>query len=189
MRDERGISIMETITVIGVMAIILMIVTQIFAASYDVFIKQAARVDNETGAILAARAIGDAAQGADAVLASATINGATYASSVNALVLKIPSIDAAGNVVAGSFDDVAIYRDAATPTKIFTDTAPAAGSRRPSGKHLVTAYNQTLAFRYNDPDVALATRVQVFIVNQQTKRSTTLTTNAWTAFFLRNANP
>ncbi len=177
---------MEALTVIGVMTIILVMVSQIFAVSYDIFVKQSARTDNDTGAILATRVISDMTRGADEVLASQTINGTSYTTSSATLVLRMPTVDTSDNIVAGSYDYVAFFRDAVDNTKIDSDSQPATGSQRVPGKKLVTAYNQTLAFRYNNPDPTQANRVQVYIVNQQTTRGVTLVTRGWTAIFLRN---
>lgn len=184
--DRRGFSLMEAITVIGIMTIVLVMVDQIFAVSYDVFVKQSARTDNEVGAVLATRTISDMARGAVQVESSATVDGTAYATSDSVLVLKLPTVDASNALVAGSYDRIAFYRDGTDTTKIYSDTEAAAGSKRVTGKKLVTANNQILRFRYNDPDVSKATRVSVYLVNTQTKRSTTLTTKAWTAIFLRN---
>lgn len=177
---------MEGMTVIGVMAIILVMVSEIFTVSYDVFIKQSARSENETGAVLAARAIAEAARGADSIEASYVINGTTYTTSSDVLVLKLPTIDASNNVVPASYDYMAIYRHSAQTTKIFSDIDAAAGSKRIDGQKLMTANNTIMRFRYNDPDVTNANRVQVYLVNSQTKRQTVLTTKAWTAIFMRN---
>jgi len=185
-KDERGFSLMEALTVIGVMTIVLLMVDQIFAVSYDVYVKQSARTENENGAVFAARNISELSRGASEVLASHVINATTYTTSATTLVLEAPTLDASNNIVADSFDHIAIYRDGTEPTKIFSDIEPAAGSKRLSGKRLVTAHNSILRFRFNDPDVTNATRVQMYLVNTQTKRSTTLTTKAWIAMFLRN---
>ena len=186
MHDNRGIGLMESIAVIGIMTIILVMVSQIFAVSYDVFIKQSARTDNETSAVIAARVISDMTRDSSVIQSSRTINGTTYTTSANTLVLQMPTIDSNNNVVTGSYDYIAFYRDGTTPTKIFSDTQPAPGSKKVQGKKLVTAYNSILTFRYNNSDITKATRVQVHLVNTQIKRSVTITTKAWTAIFLRN---
>lgn len=177
---------MEGMTVIGIMAIILVMVSEIFTVSYDIFVKQSARTNNETGAVLAARAISEAARGAETVESSHVINGTTYTTSADVLVLKLPTLDSSNNVIAASHDYMAIYRHPSQTTKIFSDIEAAAGSKRVTGQKLVTAYNTTLQFRYNDPDVTKADRIQIYLVNSQTKRSTTLTTKAWLAIFMRN---
>ncbi len=183
---ERGFSLMEALTVIGIMTIVLVMVTQIFAVTYDVYVKQSARTDNENGAVLAARNISDMTRGASQVMTSQVINGTTYTTGSDVLVLKMPTVDSSNNVVASTYDYVAFYRHGSMTTKIYADTDAGAGSKRVDGQKLVTAFNQTMKFRYNDPTPSSATRVQVYLVNQQTVRSTTITTKGWTAIFLRN---
>lgn len=177
---------MESLVVIGVMTIVLVMVAEIFTVSYDIFIKQTARTENDTGAVLAARSISEAARGATGVISSATINGTLYTTSDTVLVVETPSLDSSYAVIAGEVDRVAIFRDATETAKIFSDTATGAGSVRPSGKKLVTANNTTLVFRYDDADPTDADRVSVYLVNAQTKRGQTFRTEAWTSIFMRN---
>lgn len=177
---------METMTVIGIMTIIMLMVTQIYAVSYDVFIKHFARTENENAAVLAARTIADVTRGATEVLAGQTINGTPYVTSADTLVVKMPTVDSSGNIVSGSHDYLAIYRHATDATQIRSNTDAAADSRRLDGDRLVTDFNDTLKFRYNHSDVTKASRVQIYIINTQTKRTTALTARAWSAMFLRN---
>jgi len=185
-RDARGISLMEIIATIGVMAMVLLMVNEIFVSGYETFVRQSARVDNEVGALLSARAINDATRGATTVLASQTINGTLYTSDTDTLVLQVPAIDASDAILDGLYDLIAIYRDGTDPTLVKTDIEPATGSVRLSGQKTITANNESLTFRYNAADPADATRIQTYIVNSQIRRSLTLTTKAWTAIFLRN---
>jgi len=177
---------MEGMTVIGIMTIVLVMVTQIFGVSQEVFVKQTARAENETGAVLATRLISDMTRGSSAVESSRTISGTAYTTSSTVLVLKMPSINSSGNVIASTYDYVAFYRDGTDATKIWSDTEAAAGSRRIPGKKLVTAGNLIFTFRYDDVDPTKATRIQVYLVNRRTARNTTITSRSWTAITLRN---
>lgn len=185
-RDERGMTLVEAITALGIMTLVLVMVAQIFAVSTDVFAKQMARNDNDTGAVLAARTIAEIARGASSVEASADVGGTVYASSSSVLVLRMPTISPANQVVTDSFDLVAIYRDATDTARIYAVTDAAAGSKRFDGTRLVTDNNAVMTFRYNDSAVANADRVQVYLVNRQTVRGTEVETEAWTSIFLRN---
>lgn len=184
--DERGVSLMETLVVIGIMAVLLVIVAQIFALNYDVYAKQTARLDADTGAVFAARNLSDLARGASKVMASQIINSTLYTTSADEIVLRVPSLDASGDIIDATFDYIAIYRDATDTSKIFADTEIGVGSTRINGKKLVTAYNGTMGFRYNAPDETDATRVGVFMINTQTIRGSTFRSKAWTSLFLRN---
>lgn len=182
----RGISLMETMVVIGIMSLLLIIITQIFALNYDIFTKQSKRSDNEVGAILAAKTISQMARGAEAVEASHTFNGTARTSSSTGLVLKIPAVDASNNVLAGVYDYIAFYRSSSTPTNIMAVTEAGSGSARIAGTRLITAHNSVLTFRYNNPTITDADRVSMYLVNTQSQRGLTLTTRAWTSIFLRN---
>ncbi len=184
--DTNGVSLMETIVVIGIMSVLLLIVAQIFALNYDIYAKQTARLDADTGAVFAARNISDLTRGASKVMASHTINSTLYTTSNVELVLRVPSLDASGDIIDATFDYIAIYRDATETSKIFADTEIGAGSTRINGAKLITAYNGTAEFRYNAPDVTDTTRVGVFIINSQTVRGSSFRSKAWTSLFLRN---
>jgi type II secretory pathway pseudopilin PulG len=184
--DQRGMTLAETLSAIGIMTIVLLIVTQIFIINYDVAIKQTSRIDNDVGAVFAVRRISDAARGATAVVASRTINGTAYTTGTDTLILRIPSLDSSSNIIADTYDYIAFYRDAASPTKVFTDTETGSGSARLGGKRLMTAYNQIMAFRYNNATLSSADRVSVYLVNKQTVKGAQFTTQAWTSLFLRN---
>lgn len=183
---SAGFTIVETIVVIGIMTILLLIVNQIFIINYDIVSKQTGRTDSEGGAVLATRFISELARGAVSVEATAVINGDAYTSSADALVLKLPSIDEANQVIAASYDYVAIARDPLDAERIVAYSSPAAGSARFTGTRLVTDYNDELIFRYNASDIAAADRVSVYLVNRKTVRGATTVARASTSLFLRN---
>ncbi len=185
-RRPAGVSLMETMVVVAVMAMLLLIITQIFALNYRILEQQAARADNETGAIITARTISQAARGAIAVVASYTIGGTLYTSSSTTLVVKMPALSSSGTVIVNAYDYMAFFRDPLKPAYIKVATEADAGSIRRSGSRLMTNYNQTLIFRYDNPDITKANRVSMYLVNSQVKRGQTYTTRAWTAIFLRN---
>jgi hypothetical protein len=182
-----GMSLVEAIASIAIMAIIMIVVDQVFIVNQDILAKQLVRADNDNGAVSAIKRLGELTRGASAVLVSYTINGTNYITSPTTLVIRIPSVNSSGNIVSStSYDYLAVYRDSTDSTKIYTDTQTATGSARVSGQHLLTAYNSILTFSYNNSSTPQATRVSVYLVNQQTVRSTTQTTKAWTSIFLRN---
>ncbi|MEY4723816.1 MAG: hypothetical protein RLZZ324_1329 [Candidatus Parcubacteria bacterium] len=184
--DQRGIGLMESLAVIGIMTMLLFIITSVFAVNQQLIARSLARTDDDNGATLTIRRIGELVRGAFTVLSSSTINGTVYTTGPNVLVVQIPSVDASGNVYAGEYDYIAIYRDAVATTKIYSDTQTGADSARQSGKKLLTAYNSSLEFSYNNPVQSSATRVSIFLVNTQTVRGTVLLTKAWTSIYLRN---
>lgn len=185
-RPPHGISLIELMVAMAVMSVMLLIVSQIFIADYNLVQGQVAHTDTVVGTMLATRAISTMARGAVGVMATQTINGTSYTSSTSTLVLKLPAINATGDVINNTYDYVAFARDGSSPTKIFADVQAASGSARISLRRLITAYNSQLAFRYNAADITKATRVQIYLVNSEAYRNSTLTDSAWTALYLRN---
>lgn len=177
---------METMVVVGVMTIIMVVVSQVFVVNGRLMATTIARVDDENGATVAIRKIGDLTRGASEIVASKDMNGTIYTTGASTLVLKIPSVDASGAIVTSSYDYVAFYRHATKTSEIWTDTYAATGSARKDGQKRLTAYNSILTFSYNDYAPTKANRVSVFLVNSQKVHGQTLTTKAWTSIFLRN---
>lgn len=189
---EAGFTIIEATVSMFIITIIMMVLNEIFIVNYDFTVKALARVDNDNGAILATRRLGELTRGATAVLSSKTINSTLYTTGTNVLVLQVPALDSAGNIIAGCSDYVAIYRSGSDPTEVWTDIdvndVPCYGgtSVRLDGKKLLTANNTTLTFSYNNSHPYDADRISVFLVNEQTVRGTTVTTKMWTSIFMRN---
>lgn len=181
-----GLSLMEAIVVVGVMTIIMFIVTQIFIINYDLFLKQSKRTDNETGAVTAARTVSQMARGAVSVEQSHGFDGDLVVSSSTALVLKLPSIDGSGNIVPNTYDYVGFYRDATETNKMFAIIDADDASVRVDSDRLITNYNQMLDFRYNNPTITEASRISIYILNQQIQKDIELNTRGWTSIFLRN---
>lgn len=183
---NRGLSLIEALTVIGIMVIMIVVVDQIFSANYDLLTRQLVRIENDNGATLAIRRIGELVRGATTVVASGDVNGTTYASDASTLVLQMPSLDANGNIIAAQYDHIAVYRDTTVTEKIMTDTETGTGSVRASGQHPLTDNNQVLTFSYDAASPEEAARVSVFLVNAKTVRGAEIESKAWTASYLRN---
>jgi prepilin-type N-terminal cleavage/methylation domain-containing protein len=186
LRDQRGVTLMETLVVITVMTVLLLIVTEVFILNYDVYLKQTGRIEADTGTVFAARSISEQARGATQVMASRTIDGTLYTTSDTTLVLELPSIEQDGDVLIATYDYIAFARDPGDATRVITATDAASGSSRFDGTKLLTAFNDTMTFRYNDPVPADATRVSVLLINETTVRESTFRSQAWTSVFLRN---
>lgn len=185
-RDARGFTVMEAVSVLGIMTMVLVMVSEMFASGYNIYILQSARIGAEVGAVFAARAVSEATRDAMAVEASSTINGTLYTSDADTLVLKLPSIDSSNNVIAASYDYIAIFNDPSDSTLVKRATQITGASKRPTGTKLITTSNSVLRFRYNEPVITDSTRVQLYLKNVQTARATTINARAWTAIYLRN---
>jgi hypothetical protein len=185
-RPPLGLSLMEAVAVLGVMMIILVMVSEIFSVNMNLITTQLRRTDTSTGAIQAIRQISEQARGASAVVASRVIDGTSYVTSDDTLVLQMPSIDGSGDIVPGQSDYVAFYHDPGDSSKIYAIVDPGTGSYRAQSNRLMSGYNSVMTFRYNSPTESDATRVSVYIENSRTYRDRDIVSTAWTSIFLRN---
>ena len=178
---------MEALVVLGIMTILLMTVNSIFTANSDLVARELRQADATIGAVQAVRTISELTRGASDIVANHDFNGTTYTTSSDTLVLKMPSLDINGNVLGAEYDYVAIYRGSgANADKIYSNVVVGLNSARPDGIKAISSYNESLIFRYNDPNMTAATRVSVFLSNVRTYRGSTIRAKAWTAIFLRN---
>jgi len=183
---EAGMTLMEGLAVLGIMMIVLVLVSEIFGVSMNLITAQLRRTDTSSGAIHAVRRLTEQARGASSVVDSHVFDSGTYTTDDDTLVLQIPSIDSNGDIIPAEYDYVAFYRDATETSKVFSVIEPSASSIRPSGVRLMSDFNDTMIFRYNDPDESEANRVSVYFANSREYRERSIETEAWTSIFLRN---
>lgn len=185
-RRSAGLTLMETIVVIGIMVMVLLLAMQMLVTNYVFYEKTVGRAENEAGAVLAAKNLSQMVWGATAVETSHDFDGETFTTSSAVLVVRIPSIDDSGAAVAEAYDYIGFGRDGANPTRILAATDANVLSVRQTGRRLVTDHNVRLDFRYNSPEAAQASRVSAYILNRQVRHGTVLESQGWTSVFLRN---
>lgn len=184
--DRRGTSLVEALVVIAITVVLVTVIDAVFVADFNLSQRQFARIDAEGGAISAIRTLGEVTRGATGIMTNWTVNGTLRTSNKEALVLRLPSLDADGDPTGSERDYLAIYRDAANPRKVILDTMPASVSARHGGQKLLTNFNDQLTFSYNNVDPNLANRISVFLVNSTTPPHAVVVSKAWTSIFMRN---
>ena len=130
--------------------------------------------------------VAKASQESKQVLASAVISGTTYTTSSTELVLQVPSINASGQIINGSFDTVVYRRNPSSTDQLLEITDGLAGSIRTDGTRIVSQFVTNLIFRYNNSSPASATIVTVFIKTATTVHGTLKETASQTTVKLRN---
>jgi len=103
------------------------------------------------------------------VLASQVINGVTYSSGANVLVLQLPTTDSSGNFVANSWDYLAIYTSGA---QIWEQTQAATGSHRYTGSRLLSNSLKTLSFSYDNVSFPSVKKVSVDLTTEAIYQTT-----------------
>lgn len=109
MKSRRGFTIIETIVSVGIFALLIVVLFDLYREYGTLF----SLGDTEYSTANAARvAIADWStytRQAHRVLASQTINGALYSSATGAVVLQLPAINVSGDVVPNRWDYLAYF--------------------------------------------------------------------------------
>jgi competence protein ComGC len=185
-KEYQGVSLLETIVVIGISVVLFFIITNIFISFSRLFQIQSAMTDVEMNNYLALNRLQKAIKESDQILTSKIINSTTYSTSNNTLVLEAPSIDSGGNIISGSYDFFSIHRDSLDQSKlIFSTSVNSQSSRRP-GDTLISAFVDKLIFSYNDINLNKANLITIYLANSRSASGSKQRTASSTAIGLRN---
>lgn len=139
----KGMSVVEIIVVVALVGIISVILMDIFIAHGRMFNLGTANSDFELQGAETMEAVGKIIRVADKSLSSKTINSANYTASSGVMILEMPSINASGLVIAGTYDYAAIYLSGG---KIFVSEEAAPGSSRHSSTRALSDSVSRLQF-------------------------------------------
>jgi prepilin-type N-terminal cleavage/methylation domain-containing protein len=110
--EARGMTLIEVLIVVALSAVIMIALLSLYMAGQKYFFNQNSRADTieESRMPMAwiSRDIRDANQVHEGAV---VVNGHTYATGANCLVLDVPSIDGTGLIIAGSVDYVVYTYD------------------------------------------------------------------------------
>jgi prepilin-type N-terminal cleavage/methylation domain-containing protein len=162
---QRGLTLIETVVVVGISAVVLMALIQLYLTFNSMYGVQQAAMATGGSASASMNAFEAAILPANQVLSSHAFFGRTYTSSSTALVLELPSIDSSGAIVAGLKDYIVFFSSSST---LYRLTSPSANSARISGTTTLSTTLQSISFTYNS---ATFTSVSNVIVDIQTRAS------------------
>lgn len=173
-RFRRGDSLVEMLVTVFIIALVMSILAEMFLTilrSYTYYDTQGRLV---TRASDMAQRLTTYANEAVGIEASRTIAGATYTSDQNTVVLKISSVDAAGNIIANTFDYVAITADPNNNTRLLEITDADATSKRLDISKLFGDTVGEYMFAYQNADPATSHDIFFMVTTQQKAGSTTV---------------
>lgn len=155
--NNVGITMVETVMVIAIFAFIMIALAQLFLGFGNLFNMQESSIDSSVSLRRVAREMQWAVLQADRVVAARQFSGAPYASGSSTLIVELPAVSASGDIIAGSFDYMAL---AASGTQVYVLTEAAVGSARTSGTKTLSAM-QSLLFAYDNADFSAVREVHM----------------------------
>lgn len=183
LRDIRAFTLVETLTVVFIFALIVLAIFTLYSNYENILGTQSALIDTAGSASAAVDDIQNSVLQADRVVASHSFAGTSYTSTTTSIVLEVPSITAAGDIVAGSHDYIIYY---ASSTALYRIVDAAAGSYRQSATRSLSHTLDTLAFTYNSSDFSMVSRVTVDITTEEVVKQKSSTAHLTQNMYLRN---
>jgi hypothetical protein len=178
-----GFTLIETVVLIGISAIALTAIVNLFIIFNSLYSYQHAFIKTAGSSGATLNALQAAVLPADAVLVLHTFSGMTLQSGTTTLVLELPTVNSAGAFVAGARDYVAFY---ASSTDLYRVVEANAQSVRVSGATLLSSTLDTLAFTYDSSDFAQVTRVTAAITTSGHFKEQSVSSELTESWYLRN---
>lgn len=166
----RGNTLLETAVVVAITALMFLLLGAIFITQGRYLAIQNAISDTQYSAFQVVDTFGLYASTAQSVVASQTINGRSYTSGTNTVILKLPSINNGGDIIANTFDYVAFGLYASDKTKFMFDIDSATGSDRVDGQFIKAQLVDKLIFRYNAVTPANASAIELYVRAKESAR-------------------
>jgi Tfp pilus assembly protein PilW len=180
----RGASLLEISVSIGIASMVFAIVGAIFIAQGRYFAIEDAIAQTQYNAFQVIDTAGLYVLSASSVLGSRTINGTDYTTGTSTLVVRLPSLDASGAILASTYDYIAIGVSATDPTRFVVDIDADANSVRRDATRLPAALVDKLIFRYNAVDPTAATAIELYVRTRKDARGQVILTPLGKTYYL-----
>ena len=183
MRSPTGFTLTETIITIAMTAVIMMALANLYLNFNSLYAYQQTFVATTNAARNGISALRSSVLPANQVLVSHSFSGTTVTSGANALVLTVPSVDAAGDIVSGAYDYIGFYL---VGTELIENTEANAASTRRTGIRRAATLVASIVFTYDTANVTEASRVAADITTRLTTKNGPVETSLFGQFYLRN---
>jgi len=187
LHSSRGFSIIEISIAVIIISILSIIIAKIFIAHSDLSSREQTSWEIQFNNSLAQTKIKDSILEATKVMMTKTINATSYTSGANTLILELPSIDTAGDIISEKYDYTVFYLNPSDETQLLTSLeADGASSRTSSSDRTIAHFIAGIIFRYNAPQIKNTTLVSIFLKNSKTRGKLTQNFSSTTSVRLYN---
>ncbi len=155
---SRGFTLIEVLITIALSVVLMLAIERLYVVYGRVMIFQKSEIDVARGGSAIMDAVRAAGLQARQITAMHLFSGTSYSSGTTTAIFELPSVDAAGAIIAGSYDYVGIH---ASGTDAYRMTDAAASSARVSGEKKLTSVLESLSFSYDAPSFPSVTSVTV----------------------------
>ncbi|TAL19160.1 hypothetical protein EPN90_04270 [Patescibacteria group bacterium] len=164
--DQRGLTAVELTVAAAVFTLLALAIAEMTAAVIRFNTREGAAADVERRTAGGIELIREAAKGASAVLASATVNGTPFTSGTSTVVFSLPAINAAGALLSGA-DLIGFRRDPGDNTILLEEIEAATSSVRRTGRYTIASFVDVFRIRYNTSTPANSTLVEIYLETKE----------------------
>lgn len=182
-RALNAFSILEVVIVIALFSLLLIALFNIIFGHYSIYNSQQATVDISNAARNIMNEVNTAALQANRVVTSHAFSGINYTTGTSTVIFELPSVDSAGNIIAGTYDYIGIVATGSTAYRFIN---AANGSTRVSGSRRLTSNLSTLTFTYDTANPAASAKVDVDVQTQRQVKNQTIQAHLHQQVYLRN---
>jgi len=148
--NTKGFTLIELLVSVSIMVVAIYLLIVILTQNNVIFFKQRASFNQGMSLNDASGIISDSIkQSSSIAVSSPTIP--IYSTSVNSLVLQVPAIDNAGNVISNVYDYFVIAADNTIPTVLRLQVFPTSPSTRKNQNRVLATNLSTIRFLYLNP--------------------------------------
>lgn len=181
---RRGATLLELAVAIAVTAIMFTILGAVFIAQGRFSAIHDAIAETQLASFNALDATGLYTASARAIVASAVINSVSYTTGNDLVVLELPSIDSNEDIVASTYDYVAIGVDPSATNTFIVDLDANAASARADLTRKITDMVDKAIFRYNTVDATSANTIELFVRTSKDARGSSVMTSLGRFYYL-----
>lgn len=181
---QRGFTLPEVVIVIFLFAILLLALMNIFEwqqkvynfEQADILATGSARVAMNNMTMMIAQGIN--------VVETRNVGGVDYTTGASTVIVKIPSYDSSGNILANTYDYVIYHLSSGKLNQIIDASAT---SKRKSATKLLSDKVDSFSLSYNNTDKTLASKVTVNLITRAFYRGGhSVSATVGETIFLRN---
>ncbi len=159
MRKPAGFTLVELLVVVALFAILVILIVGIFLSNSRFYETQTGEVRAINATREAADRLNEYTRGAIEFVSSYVYNSVNYTSGTGTVILKLPSLDAAKNVIANTYDYVIFGANPNASNRLELIVDPHPSSIRLPRVLQVSDKLTAVNFTYDNPDFAQARRV------------------------------
>lgn len=180
---NRGFSLVELIIAITIFIIIATLLTLFFVNYYKTYRFQQAGIKLSNFASVGANALQENVRQADKIITTHSFSGVNYTTNSTNLILELPSVDSAGNIINATYDYVLFYISGNSLYKLVQANN---SSVRTSGLKKINDNVLNINFVYNNSNLSIANKIDVNMAMQTIVGSQTISYNIVQEIYLRN---